>query len=363
MNRAIIKTYSWIQTSLGSLSETVDALFCGESGITPAPTGSVPVPSAPFKHREMQSLHQCFTEAKKDMPQLTASTDRTVFLYAAAKGDLSGFDENGEQSTNSPLLSRQAESVASTLGLADATYITISNACASGVIALEHAVELLQAGIYDQAVICGYESLSHFIVSGFYSLGALSPDSARPFDKKRNGLVLGEGAAVTLLTAGTPEKHDICIAGCGSSNDANHRTGPSRTGEGLYRAASAALRNAALEPGDIGAVKCHGTATNYNDAMEAKALYRLFGSTQPPACSVKGALGHTSGGGSLAELCIAAEFLRRKKLPPTPGFEMSGVEEPISVSTTEQQFSKNWLLCLSAGFGGVNSATIIGECQ
>jgi 3-oxoacyl-[acyl-carrier-protein] synthase I len=210
-------------------------------------------------------------------------------------------------------------------------------------------------------VVVGFDPLSRFVSTGFHALGALSSSVARPFDRTRDGLSLGEGAAVAVLVRRTPEKGDICLDGAGSSNDANHRTGPSRTGEGLLRAARMALETADLAPENVGAVKCHGTATLYNDAMEAKALQALFGNTIPPCASFKGALGHTSGGGALLEVLIASHLLRARTLAPTVGFAELGVEEPIPISATKQAFSTPSLLCLSAGFGGVNAAIALSE--
>jgi 3-oxoacyl-(acyl-carrier-protein) synthase len=116
-----------------------------------------------------------------------------------------------------------------------------------------------------------------------------------------------------------------------------------------------------MEPEQIGAVKCHGTATPYNDAMEAKALHLLFGDTYPPCVSLKGALGHLSGAGSLIEICIVAECLKRRHLPPTKGYNTHGVDEPIPVSAKTQRIDIPSVLCLSAGFGGLNAAVIIQE--
>jgi 3-oxoacyl-(acyl-carrier-protein) synthase len=116
-----------------------------------------------------------------------------------------------------------------------------------------------------------------------------------------------------------------------------------------------------MSPLEIGAVKCHGTATNYNDAMEAKAIVSLFAEEVPPCFSIKGALGHTSGAGSLMELCIAAECLRRRLVPPTCGYSEQGVDEPIPVSASVQPLLQQTMLCLSAGFGGINAAVVIKE--
>ena len=210
-------------------------------------------------------------------------------------------------------------------------------------------------------MVFGFDCISRFTTTGFHSLSALSETGARPFDAQRDGLTLGEGAAVTVLSFREPKKGDITVIGGGSSNDANHRTGPSRSGEGLFRAAKEAVSDAGITPGQIGAVKCHGTATDFNDAMEAKALHLLFGEKYPPCVSFKGAIGHLSGVSSLVEIIITAECLKKGTLPSTKGYEKHGVDEPVKISSKTQPIKKPTALCLSAGFGGLNSAIIIRE--
>jgi 3-oxoacyl-[acyl-carrier-protein] synthase-1 len=235
----------------------------------------------------------------------------------------------------------------------------VSNACASGAIGVEIAAELLVSGRFENAVLFGFDSVTRFVATGFHALSALSPLGARPFDARRDGLTLGEGAGIAVVTYREPFRDDIIVAGAGSGNDANHRTGPSRTGDGLLRAARAALHDADMPPTAIGAIKCHGTATNYNDAMEAKAIFSLFNENIPPCFSIKGAIGHTSGAGSLLEICVAAGCLRRRRVPPTFGYSVLGVDEPVPVSASAQQLSQSSILCLSAGFGGINAAVVI----
>jgi 3-oxoacyl-[acyl-carrier-protein] synthase-1 len=288
----------------------------------------------------------------------------TVFIFCCAKGDISALENRGPDKNQShflPLPGAQAQYAQNMLIPGCPRTITISNACASGAIAVETAKELLENGAFAHAVVFGFDSISRFVATGFFSLNALSPTAARPFDVSRDGLTLGEGACIALLTKRTPYSGDVCIQGAGTSNDANHRTGPSRTGDGLLRAARAALIDAHITAIEIGAVKCHGTATAYNDAMEAKALSALFDKNIPVCCSVKGAIGHTSGAGSLLEIILAAEFLKRHMLPPTAGFSSLGVEEAVPVSSEPQAFDMNTLLCLSAGFGGVNAAVVLRE--
>ncbi|MBD3243654.1 MAG: hypothetical protein GF331_23895 [Chitinivibrionales bacterium] len=365
MSEAIVFESRACFSALGGLDHTVTSLIDGAGGIRNGPSFGVDVGCAPFADPALRDLGLCASRLGAGIDATTLAGRRLLFVYCAAKGDLRGLDQlaDGSHTDDSPsaLLDVQAEVVRCALGIEPLRTSVISNACASGAIALGLAAELLSYGAYDRAVVFGYDSLSRFVTTGFHALGALSPSVARPFDADRDGLTLGEGAAVGVLARREPQPGDIVLAGAASSNDANHRTGPSRTGEGLYRAAAAALRDAGVAPDTVGGVKCHGTATVYNDAMEAKALTTLFGSKYPPCVSLKGALGHTSGGGSLLETLLAAEFLKRRTLPPTAGFRQLGVDEPLPVSTAPQPLRDPSVLCLSAGFGGVNAALLLRE--
>lgn len=363
MPNPVLLSSSAICSPLGDLSHTVQALMEGICAVGERPCHGVDVPWAPMHDPSLRDLATCAATLGEQARVADSIEGRLLFVYCAAKGDLrsldlqsAGMDPGG---VPSPLLETQAAIVADALGIRPDRTMVISNACASGAIALEAALDLLRAEAFDSAVLIGFDTVSRFVASGFFALGAVSPDTARPFDARRNGLSLGEGAAVAVLTRNDPSDGAIEVAGAGSSNDANHRTGPSRDGDGLYRAAAMALRNAGLAPGDIGGVKCHGTATLYNDAMEAKALTTLFGSDYPPCVSLKGAIGHTSGGGSLLEAIVGAECLKLGSLPPTVGYAEHGVDEPVPVSAQTQELRSPALLCLSAGFGGVNAAAVL----
>jgi 3-oxoacyl-[acyl-carrier-protein] synthase-1 len=365
--KAVILEQGEILCGLGALEETVTDLFENECAIVPGPCFGVDVRFAPFKDVSWRGLPAAAGRLASAIDLALLDKDKTVFLFCAAKGDLSPLEEyctSGKKpGANAflPLLSSQAASVRTTCSIPACRTIVVSNACASGAIGVEVAAELLLCGRFENAVLFGFDSVSRFVATGFHALSALSPLGARPFDAHRDGLTLGEGACIAVMTYRKAFRDDIVVAGAGSSNDANHRTGPSRTGDGLLRAARAALHDAGMPPSAIGAVKCHGTATNYNDAMEAKAIFGLFGEKIPPCFSIKGAIGHTSGAGSLLEICVAAECLRRRRIPPTCGYSVHGVDEPVAVSASAQQLSQQSILCLSAGFGGINAAVVLRE--
>jgi 3-oxoacyl-[acyl-carrier-protein] synthase-1 len=362
---AVVLEQAEILCGLGTLDETIADLFENECAIVAGPCYGVDVCYAPFKEASWHGLPAAAAQLASAIDPALLDNGKTVFLFCAAKGDLSPLENHCASGRKPdaflPLLSSQADYVRTACAIPACRTIVVSNACASGAIGVEVAVELLTAGRFENAVLFGFDSVSRFVATGFHSLAALSRLGAKPFDAQRDGLTLGEGACMAVLTCRKPFSDDVVVAGAGSSNDANHRTGPSRTGDGLLRAARAALRDANISPSAVGAVKCHGTATNYNDAMEAKAIFSLFGDEIPPCFSIKGAIGHTSGAGSLLEICVAAECLRRRRVPPTCGYSLHGVDEPVPVSASARHLSQQSMLCLSAGFGGINAAVVLAK--
>jgi 3-oxoacyl-[acyl-carrier-protein] synthase-1 len=362
MQKSTIIKRAQILCALGNIEKTVESLSNGKSGIIPDPCYGINVPYAPFPDKLPRTIDKIISGLNFPIQNQYKSL---LFIFSAAKGNLSDLEDNYHKKDNSSaknvLLETQMKRAIDLLGINPSKSLVISAACASGSVAIDYAKECLTLGLFSDVLIFGYDIVTEFFVKGFNSLSALSPQSAKPFDKSRNGLTLGDGAAILHLTYDSPQSGDIIIGGTGTSNDANHRTGPSRTGEGLLRAIQNALIDGSYSSDQIGAVKCHGTATNYNDAMEAKALFSCFNNTIPPCVSFKGAIGHSSGAGSLLEIVIAAEFLKRRYVPPTIGFETKGIDEPLPVSSQLQHFTKNTILCLSAGFGGLNAAVVIQE--
>ena len=206
--------------------------------------------------------------------------------------------------------------------------ISPSIACASGTHAVGHALELIQCDQVDVVIAGGAEVLCHFVVAGFNSLRATAPDIVRPFDARRNGLAVGEGAAILVVES---EQHArargaataIEVAGCGLSGDALHMTAPAVDGAGAARAMRSALRAAQLAPTDVDFISAHGTGTVYNDAMEMAAIGAVFGeaAARIPVNSIKGAIGHTLGAAGSFEAIMCARILRDGVVPPTAGCE------------------------------------------
>jgi len=237
--------------------------------------------------------------------------------------------------------------------------LIISNACISGVNALIVAARLMRDGLYKNILVTGVDLASRFVVAGFQSFKAVSPNRCKPFDKDRDGINLGEGCASILLTTENPtDKNTIKILGGAVSNDANHISGPSRTGDGLYYAISNALKESALTAPEIDALNAHGTATLYNDEMESKA-FALAGLSDTPMNGLKGYFGHTLGAAGLIETIISIFSMQRNELLPTLGFASPGTPEKVNVHNALIKKEIHYLLKTASGFGGCNGAIIL----
>ena len=240
--------------------------------------------------------------------------------------------------------------------------IVISNACTSGSAAIITGARLIASGQYDHAIVTGGDIISEFVISGFQSFQALSQEACRPFDANRTGLSLGEGCGTVILTSDQSlagEGKPVAYLGGATSNDANHISGPSRDGEGLYLAISAAMREAGAAAGDFDFISAHGTATPYNDEMESLAL-AWAGLEQVPLNSFKGYIGHTLGAAGLIETILSVYSIRNGILFKSLGYQNNGVSKPLNVITQNYDKPVNRVLKTASGFGGCNAAVVIG---
>lgn len=247
--------------------------------------------------------------------------------------------------------------------------ITISTACASGTDAIGVAVRRIQAGKAKIIIAGGVDVLSDFALLGFHALQALTEDKVRPFDKKRSGLALGEGAAFIVLESG---KHALKreariyarVMGYASRADANHLTGPHREGRGLSDAINQAIFEANVKPQEVNYINAHGTGTVYNDLMETKAIKNAFGKIaySIPVSSIKSMLGHSFGAAGVIEAICCLLSIKNKTIPPTINFEEGDSECDLDyVPNISRQHDVNIAMSLSAGFGGQNSVLLLGE--
>lgn len=277
-------------------------------------------------------------------------------IISTTKGNINNLKENEEQKA---YLSSIAKTVQKYFKLAN-TPVILSNACISGGLAIAIGKRMIQSELYDDVVVIGGDLLSEFTLSGFFSFQAVSDAPCKPFCKNRTGISLGEAAACAWLSAHKENiKGDVIrIAGDGSANDANHISGPSRTGEGLYISIQKALKEANLDSTQIDHITAHGTATPFNDEMEAIAFNRA-GLENVPINSLKGYYGHTLGASALIESIIAKQAIVNNELFASLGFEELGVSVRINVIEQYGKKEIHRVLKTASGFGGCNVALII----
>ena len=239
------------------------------------------------------------------------------------------------------------------------TSIVVSNACISGVCAQIEAMRNLEGGDFDYAVVVGCDVQSAFIVSGFQSFKALSAEPCKPFDANRTGLNLGDAAATIVYTRKENADEDEWVACRGAiRNDANHISGPSRVGEGSYRALRYAIGT--TDPDKLAFINTHGTATVYNDEMESVAIERA-GLAPVPVNGLKGYYGHTMGAAGILETILSMVAIDDHNILATRGYETLGVTHPLVVSNQNQPTDKRAFIKLLSGFGGCNAALLFAK--
>jgi 3-oxoacyl-[acyl-carrier-protein] synthase-1 len=293
--------------------------------------------------------------------EVKADDKKTILIISTTKGNISLL----ETETNDPGLKEKialhtsAKLVSKHFGFVNQPLV-VSNACISGIMAILTGMRLIRSGQYENAVIAGADVISKFVLSGFQSFQAISPEPCKPFDANRTGITLGEGAATVVLSANSRYAGNIKVLSGAVSNDANHISAPSRTGEELGQAINKTLKDAGIAAAAINFISAHGTATSYNDEMEAKAL--TFAKLQStPVNSLKGYYGHTLGAAGLVESIVSLQSLKENIVLPTIGFSTMGVSNPLNICT--DLFPGNYTNCLktASGFGGCNAAVLFSK--
>ena len=285
--------------------------------------------------------------------KIDPSSERVLFLLSSTKGNVSLLaSENIDIERVTP--SSTAQLVSRYFGNPNVP-VTVSNACISGLCAQIEAYRRIRLGQYDAVVVIGADVLSPFIVSGFQSLKALSDEQCHPFSATRKGLNLGEAAATVVYAAADESAGGWQMVAGAVRNDANHISGPSRTGEGSYLALQSVLQDSGLSANDLACLNVHGTSTLYNDDMESIAIHRA-GLADVPVNAMKGYYGHTLGAAGILETLVTMRAVENGKVPATRGFETLGVAMPVSVTSENIDTEKFAFVKLLSGFGGCNAA-------
>lgn len=242
--------------------------------------------------------------------------------------------------------------------------LTVSSACASGATALGIGADLLRAGAADLVVAGGYDILCRFVMRGFDALRSLARERVRPFDRRRTGLLLGEGAGLVLLARESDVRrpHLGRLLGHGSASDASHIAAPDAEGRGLEAAVRAALAAGDVDTADLDFVSAHGTGTVLNDRIETAVLRRVLGNRagMVPVNSIKGALGHTMGAAATLEAIMCLLAGRDGWIPPTVGYEEPDPACDLDyVPGACRAVRPRRMLSTSLGFGGCNAALVL----
>ena len=241
--------------------------------------------------------------------------------------------------------------------------MTISTACSSSAKAFGAAARQIALGAIDAAVVGGVDSLCLTTLYGFASLQLTSTRPCRPFDPARDGISIGEGAAFALLERPEDDpshsRASALLLGVGESSDAHHMSAPHPQGLGARMAMESALRSAGLQPSQVDYVNLHGTATPANDASEGLAVSALFGQSIP-CNSTKGATGHTLGAAGAVEAVIGVLALTHGIIPSSPGTASIDPAVQLDYRTRSSAAPLRTVLSNSFGFGGSNSALVLG---
>ena len=299
--------------------------------------------------------------AKKALEQtnIDPTSEKVLFILSTTKGNVFLLDKREMGFPQERVLLGTAARQMTEFFRNPNTPLVVSNACISGVCAQIEAMRNLESGLFDYVVTVGCDVQSAFIVSGFQSFKALSVEPCKPFDANRTGLNLGDAAATIIYTRKDKVGENEWVACRGAiRNDANHISGPSRTGEGSYRALKVVLGD--TNPDQIAFINAHGTATLYNDEMESVAIERA-GLAQVPVNGLKGYYGHTMGAAGILETILSMCAIDDNNILATKGFEAIGVTHPLVLFNQNHPTDKRAFIKLLSGFGGCNAALLMAK--
>ena len=346
-----------IISPLGETSEeNYLSVKAGRSGIHAYEPGTCNIPEgfyASLLFEDFETLTLRSAQKAIANAQLDLKGKRTAFILSSTKGNI-------EKNIS---LADSAQRIANQLGI-DSKPIVVCNACISGLSALILGNRLIDSGLYDAAIVCGCDTPRQFILSGFQSLKALSPEPCRPFDMERMGLNLGEAAA-TLILSKNPIQGNSWRMGDGFiRNDAFHISTPSKTADGLYLSLQRTLESFTKEisstckqidlKAHLAFINAHGTATLFNDQMESVAIGRA-GLSDLPANAYKSFWGHTMGAAGILETIISMKAIDDDTILGTRGFSELGVSGKMNICAENRPTDKKGFIKMLSGFGGCNA--------
>lgn len=313
-------------------------------------------------------LEKMFLLSLQPLVERHQITEETAFILSTTKGNISLL-KNKNTLPEGVFLSDLAQKIAVFFGFKSKP-IVVSNACVSGVMALAVAKNMILSGKYKNAFVIAGDEISEFVISGFNSFQAIGSGICKPYDKTRDGINLGEAAAAVYITGYRSEEGKILqnekfsfkILGDSAINDANHISGPSRTGDGLYASIKNAMTEAQVTAEQINFISAHGTATIYNDEMEAIAFNRAE-LQNIPLHSLKAYYGHCLGASGLLETIISMESALHKTLLPSKNFEDIGTSQSLNIIKENQPAEIRYILKTASGFGGCNAAVVLEKCK
>jgi 3-oxoacyl-[acyl-carrier-protein] synthase-1 len=351
-------TYGGLVSPLGNnLPENIASINAGRSGIRMVPNAGYELetlPLAKIEQLEGARYDALLTTALNELlvthPNLNQG--KTQVILSSTKGNMDDVDSDTFASSRK-LIQKT---------LPNAPITIVSNACISGVLAINLAADILRAGDAENVVVIGIDAISDFVNYGFKSLYALSDRPCKPFDATRNGTSLGEACGILVVTTKAPTTFAVEYLAGSASNDANHISGPSRTGEGLFRSVNKTLDRAGIKSTQIDFISAHGTATVFNDEMESIAFGRLQ-LDHVPVHSLKGYFGHTLGAAGVIETMMLIHSMEQNVLIPSYGFEETGTSVPLAMVQTFEPKPLKHVLKTASGFGGGNASLILKSLE
>lgn len=370
MNDRYLLTHLGIVSALGiGPEETAARLFAGDtSGMKPlgplaggdatvfgfAPLGEAAFASAPTRIAALVDAAMAQLAPALDELRRTVPSARIGAVIGTSNSTMEEFTDNPDRID----MAYPAERLKEKWGTGGPVW-AVSTACSSSAKVFSSARRLIADGLCDAVIVGGADAYTRTVVEGFHALEALSATLTRPLDADRDGINLGEGAALFILRKAADGEPGVALLGVGESSDAHHLTAPDPEGRGAEASMRAALADAGLDPASVGYVNLHGTGTTYNDEMECAAVRRVFGDTVP-CSSTKPLTGHCLGAAGAVETALCWLALRRRRgLPPHAVASVDRTLAPFPVPRVGDATACATALTNSFAFGGSNASVLL----